>query len=148
MPQQEQEKENITNKNKSMLQQPDIALDKAIVTRVNQRRKLSIHGTPIQYQKITPPGTKSMAMFMVLAEPTQSTGDKFLHHGGDETLLVLSGHLEVDLHDHLHDHKEKLNPGDSLFIPRGALHRVTNTGKVNAEAIFVLSPPEYTEGEH
>ncbi len=137
MPQ--KEKINETHKNKLMKHAA-----KAIVTRANQKKKLSIPGNQIQYLEVTPPGTKSMAMYTVLATPGQSTGSKFLHHGGDETLLVISGSLEVDLHDH----KEKLGKGDSLFIPRGELHRVTNTGAENAEAIFVLSPPEYTEGEH
>ncbi|MGZ3790232.1 MAG: cupin domain-containing protein [Bacteriovorax sp.] len=117
---------------------------KALVTRASQRTKVDIPDNPIHYEEITPPGRKSMAMYSVLARPGQSTGTNFLHHGGDETLLVISGNFEIDLHDH----KENLRPGDSIFIPRGALHRVTNIGTENAEAIFVLSPPEYTEGEH
>lgn len=115
--------------------------DKVVVTRAQQRIKISIEGNPTQYFEITPLGTKSMAMFSAVSAPGQSTGGKFLCHGGDETLVVLSGTFELELEDR----KETLGPGDSAFIPRGELHRMTNVGTETAEGIFVLSPPEYTE---
>ncbi|MGZ3788089.1 MAG: cache domain-containing protein [Bacteriovorax sp.] len=118
--------------------------EKVVVTRANQRRKFSVHGNPIKYQEITPPGTKSMAMYTVVSAPGESTGTKLLHHGGDETLLVLSGTFELELEDR----NEKLGPGDSAFIPRGELHRLTNIGIDSGEGVFVLSPPEYTDREH
>ena len=113
--------------------------EKVILTRVNERRKKSIPDNPIQYFELTPEGTNSMAMFTVLARPGQSTGPHSLHHGGDENLMVLSGNFEVQLDDR----KEKLGPGDSLFIPKGQGHRVTNIGDVDGECVFVISPPEY-----
>ncbi len=118
--------------------------DKAVVTHAHQRRKFSVHGNPTKYEEITPVGTRSMAVYSVYAAPGQSTGTKLLHHGGDETLLVLSGSFKLELEDRI----ETLGPGDSAFIPRGALHRVINIGTVPGEGIFILSPPEYTEGEH
>lgn len=137
MPQ--QEKGNATAEAEFMQQ-----AEKTIITRAHQHRKFSVHGNPLKYEEITPPGTKSMAMFTVTVAPGQNTGTKFLHHGGDETLLVLSGNFELELQDR----KEKLGAGDSSFIPRGALHRLSNIGTVSGEAVFVLCPPVYTEGEH
>lgn len=136
---QKEEKTNETQINK-FTHQPE----KAIVTRPHHRRKFSVHGNPTQYEEITPMGTKSMAVFTVFAKPGQSTGTKLLHHGGDETLLVFTGKFELELEDR----KEQLGPGDSAFIPRGALHRLTNIGDEDGTGIFVLSPPEYTEGVH
>jgi mannose-6-phosphate isomerase-like protein (cupin superfamily) len=117
----------------------EIKPNNAIVVRGNERKKITIPNNPVQYHEISPSGVKSMAMFSAIATPGQSTGTRDLRHSGDEVLLVLSGHFHIDFDDH----QEKLGPGDSVFIPRGIKHRVTNIGELTAEAVFVLSPPEY-----
>ncbi len=112
----------------------------AVVIRADQRKQY--RGTPenpMTYQVLSPDGVQSLAMFSVRAAPGQDTGPKVLKHGGDETMVVLSGKLEVEL-DGV---KQTLGSGDSIFIPRGLEHRVTNTGTEICEAIFVLSPPKY-----
>ncbi len=80
-----------------------------------------------------------MAMFSVSAAPGHSTGGGSLKHGGDEAMVVLSGKMELEVEGE----KQTLGPGDSVFIPRGQRHRLTNVGSEIAEAIFVLSPPQY-----
>lgn len=136
-----QEKTNEIEIEKKKLIHPS---EKVIITTSHHRRKFSVSGNTIHYEEVTPKGSKSMAVYHVVAKPGQSTGTKFLHHGGDETLLIISGQLELELEDR----KERLGAGDSVFIPRGALHRLTNIGDDDCTSVFVLSPPEYTEGEH
>lgn len=116
----------------------------ATVIRANERRQRFIPNNPVKYFEVTPTGTRSMAMYSVTAAPGQNTGAKTIYHGGDETFLVVSGIFEIELEDR----KEILGPGDSIFIPRGVGHRVTNISIENGECIFVLSPPEYSPRHH
>ena len=111
----------------------------AVVIRSNQRKVQVIPGNPVRYEWLSPEGLSSLAMFRVIADPGQSTGYKELQHGGDESLLLLSGTCEVEIEGA----KQTLKAGDSMFIPRGQRHRLTNVGTEPSEAIFVLSPPEY-----
>ena len=109
------------------------------VIRANQRKARVVPGNPMSYQELSPEGVESMAMFRASAAPGQSTGSNLLRHGGDETLLVLSGNFEIEVEGL----KDSLAPGDSVFIPRGQRHRLTNIGTEIGEAVFVISPPKY-----
>lgn len=125
-----------------MLQsQPQIPLtpEKPVVFRANEQKKRTIPGNLMIYKELTPSTCKSMAMFSVFANAGQDTGSKVLRHAGDETMLVISGNFQIEFDDR----KEKLGPGDSVYIPRGTKHRVVNTGSTKGEAVFTLSPPEY-----
>jgi len=120
---------------------PQIPLtpEKAEVIKAGEHLKRIIPGNLMIYKELTPATCKSMAMFSVLASPGQDTGSKVLRHAGDETMLVISGNFQIEFDDR----KEKLGPGDSVYIPRGTKHRVINTGGTKGEAVFTLSPPEY-----
>ena len=111
----------------------------AVVIRSNQRKVQVVPGNPLRYEWLSPDGIGSLAMFRVVAAPGQSTGYKELAHGGDESLVLLSGTCEIEVEGAKHT----LKAGDSVFIPRGQRHRLTNIGTEPSEALFVLSPPEY-----
>ena len=116
-----------------------MATHEAVVIHPNERKERVVPGNPVSYHELSPQGAKSMAMFHAKAAPGEGTGRKALHHGGDETLYVLSGTFELEVDGR----KDELGPGDSVFIPRGSDHRLTNIGSTAGEAIFVISPPEY-----
>ncbi len=109
------------------------------VIRASERKQRTVPGNPMSYQELSPEGVESMIMFGVTAAPGQSTGERHLQHRGDETFVVLSGKMEMEVEGQ----KFSLGPGDSVFIPRGHRHRLTNVGTEASQAIFVLSPPEY-----
>lgn len=111
----------------------------AVLLRRNERKKMAVPGNPATYQLLSPEGLESLAMYSVNLAPNQSTGTKALQHGGDENLLILAGTVEVEIEGL----KYTLGPGDSVFTPRGQRHRVTNVGAETAEAVFVISPPQY-----
>lgn len=111
----------------------------AVVIHATQRKIRPIPGNTLTYQELSPEGLPSMVMFQVLGPPGTSTGPEFLRHDGDEALLVLSGRFDLEVGNR----KDTLVPGDSVFIPRGALHRLTSAGPDEGELVFVLSPPEY-----
>ncbi len=118
--------------------QPNIN-NNAVLIRADQQKKKTVSNNALIYKMVSPEGSPSLEMYRVTAPPNQSTGPKALQHGGDENFLVLSGKIEVEVEDQ----KYVLNAGDSVFIPRGQHHRVTNIGSETGECIFVLSPPKY-----
>jgi putative monooxygenase len=120
------------------MQQQQTQLTDAVVIRANQRRRRPISNGGIVYEELTPAAVESLVSFMVTAEPGQATAPD-LRHGGDESLVVLAGRVEVDVEGTTHT----LNPGDSIFIPRGRRHRLTTIGTETAHAVFVLGPPRY-----
>lgn len=103
------------------------------------RKRFAVSGNAMSYQRLSPEDSHSVAMFAVSAAPGQSTGSDALKHAGDEALLVLSGSFEIEVEGE----KRTLGSGDSVFIPRGRHHRLSNIGSQTGEAVFVLSPPQY-----
>ncbi len=111
----------------------------AVVIRASNRKRRPVPGNPLNYEVVSPDSARSLVMFVISAEPGQSTGTNLLTHRGDENLLLLSGRAEVEIENTKHI----LEAGDSIFIPRGQRHRVTNVGTETARAVFAISPPEY-----
>lgn len=112
---------------------------RAVVIHASERKRRQVPGNPVSYEAISPEGTASTEMAIARAAPGQSTGEKALQHRGDETLLVLSGSMELEVEDQ----KYTLVAGDSAFIPRGQRHRLRNIGAETGEAVFVVSPAGY-----
>lgn len=111
----------------------------AVVIHPDQRKGRTIPGNPLTYQELSPEGIPSMGMFLATAPAGTNTGAKALQHGGDETMLVLSGRFELEVEDL----KYNLEPDDSVFIPRGAKHRLATPAGEKGQVVFVLSPPQY-----
>jgi quercetin dioxygenase-like cupin family protein len=61
-------------------------------------------------------------------------------HGGDESLYVLAGTLNVRLPDAESPSWFELNPGDGFFLPEGAPHQYYNMTGEPAELIFGVAP--------
>lgn len=114
-------------------------LESPVITRVHERRAIAVPENPVRYEELSPRGLRSMAMFRASAAPGQSTGTRPLAHGGDEVLLMISGTMEALIGGVTY----RVGAGDTLYIPRGEGHVITNVGTEPAEAIFVLSPPAY-----
>ena len=58
------------------------------------------------------------------------------HDGYDETIYGLAGILTWTLEGVPVD----VGPGETLFIPRGAVHHFDNTGNVDAKALAIVTP--------
>ena len=68
--------------------------------------------------------------------PEGSPPPKHFHPGQDEHFEVLDGALRVEV-----DGQEReLRPGDTIDVPRGAVHRMWNAGVEPARARWVTSP--------
>jgi quercetin dioxygenase-like cupin family protein len=58
------------------------------------------------------------------------------HDGYDETIYGLRGTLGWTIEGG----QSELGPGETLFIPRGAVHRFENAGEVDASALAIATP--------
>lgn len=58
------------------------------------------------------------------------------HDGYDETIYGLDGVLTWSLEGT----STEVGPGETFFIPRGALHHFDNPGEVDARALAVVTP--------
>jgi quercetin dioxygenase-like cupin family protein len=58
------------------------------------------------------------------------------HDGYDETVYGLEGVLTWTIEAT----PSEVGPGETLFIPRGAVHHFDNTGEVDAKALAIVTP--------
>ena len=84
-----------------------------------------------------------LAMFEFAVSPGAKVPAPHSHTHYDETVYGLEGVMTFTVNDHRVD----LGPGDSFFIPRGAVHGFNNLKETTAKALAVTSPaligPEY-----
>ena len=58
------------------------------------------------------------------------------HDAYEETIYGVKGTVTFTVEDTPHD----IEPGATLFIPRGAVHAFANTGDVDATALAIITP--------
>ncbi len=61
-------------------------------------------------------------------------------HGGDEAIYVVSGVLNVRVHDGQRPNWFEMHPGDECFIPQGTLHEYYSIGSAPVKAVFGVAP--------
>jgi mannose-6-phosphate isomerase-like protein (cupin superfamily) len=73
-------------------------------------------------------------------KPGEATGEQpEAHPHSDQTVLVLDGELEAEVGME----RETVRKGESLIIPAGVPHRLTNNRQQTAFAFTVYAPPAY-----
>lgn len=65
--------------------------------------------------------------------------DEDVPHEGEEFGYVLKGEITL----YLGKRKVKVKKGESFYFPSNKVHRIANNGKVDAEFIWVSSPPTF-----
>lgn len=89
---------------------------------------------------LTPKPFEFLEVVAAELEPGGSTGDEPYSHGDSEELLhVTRGSVELELDGEV----VTLETGDSAHYRSSTLHRVSNPGTVEAEVLFIVSPPSY-----
>jgi quercetin dioxygenase-like cupin family protein len=88
--------------------------------------------------------TEHLTVGKIRLLPGQST--EVQTHGGDESLYVLAGTLNVRLRDVEGPCWFELAPGDGFYLPEGAPHQYYNMTGKPAELIFGVAP-RYLAGE-
>ncbi len=81
----------------------------------------------------------------ILVEQTFQRGgttDLHIHDQGDELFYVVSGRGEATLHDK----SEAIGPGDVIFVPAGAIHRIRNLDQdMPLVVVFFMDSPELVD---
>ena len=78
----------------------------------------------------------SLSMFEMLVEPDGKMPVPHYHEGFDEVVYGLSGALKMTLEGKAID----LGPGNSLYVPRGAVHGFENPHAQKAKVLVVITP--------
>jgi quercetin dioxygenase-like cupin family protein len=74
--------------------------------------------------------------------PREGTTGLHTHDQGDELFYIVSGQGTATLGDTI----TKIGPGDVVFVPRGAVHRVSNLEFENPlVVVFFMDSPELVE---
>lgn len=61
-------------------------------------------------------------------------------HGGDEAVYVVSGVLNVRVHDGQRPNWFEMHTGDACFIPKGTQHEYYSIGGAPVKAVFGIAP--------
>ncbi|MFD4422169.1 helix-turn-helix domain-containing protein [Agromyces sp. NPDC058484] len=126
------------------------ALEMPVGDLFNEPRHLSVHrhetasfnpyGVRARKVRITPTTNTQIESFIGEFEAHGSTGDELYAHGdSEETLLVVSGRLEVTIGSETH----VLGALDSISYASSTPHRAREADGGNAVAVWLISPPSY-----
>ncbi|MBN35671.1 MAG: Cro/Cl family transcriptional regulator [Rhodospirillaceae bacterium] len=116
--------------------------ERTVVVRRNQRRRLSYTGLSstdylgMQDWLVSPDLNANHGLVVTTYEPGASTGDDLNGHEGEESGMVLSGTIVLDLGDE----RYTLETGDSFHFDSAIPHRYSNPGKEPASTIMALVP--------
>jgi quercetin dioxygenase-like cupin family protein len=105
---------------------------------------ISFAGLAVRFLLTGEQSNGSMAMFeLTVAAGKRLPAPAHSHDHYEETIYGLEGNVTMTVNGTAID----IGPGQSLCIPRGAVHRFDNDGVVDAKGLCVISPaalgPEY-----
>lgn len=109
----------------------------ARVVRAADRRMLSAANGMTKWF-LTEPPFGHVEMYAATIRPGGSTGPEQYRHGdAEEIMLVLRGEVLVELDEERHE----LAAGDTIVFQSSTPHRVANRGELDAELVWLNSPP-------
>ncbi len=102
-------------------------------------------GEPLLNGIVVKASPETGTMGSILVEQTFQRGgatNLHIHDQGDELFYVLSGTGTATMGDK----QEVIDPGDVIFVPRGAVHRIGNLeGDEPLRVVFFMDSPELVE---
>ena len=109
------------------------------VVRRNQRRKITLPGTHLTYELLTPDLNRKMEVIMVDLQPGEDYTAAPLRHHTEECIYVLQGQLQICLGEELY----YLSPGDCVYFDGPMLRHVSATGDETLRFISIITPPVF-----
>jgi len=110
------------------------------VVRKNRRKTLSLPGSKVSYDLLTPDLNRQMEVMYMCIAPGETSGDEpIVDLPGEKFGLVLKGTLEVRVRDEV----QQIQAGDSVYFPAHHPHSWCGLGKEPIEVIWVLTPPRF-----
>ncbi len=113
--------------------------DRSPVVRHDERVKLTVPGSNLAYQLLTPDLNRQLEAFLIEREPGEEKAVEPLRQYTEEFIYVLQGQLEVQLADEVY----QLGPGDTIYFEGPMLRRVAARGDVTLRFISVITPPVF-----
>jgi transcriptional regulator with XRE-family HTH domain len=111
--------------------------DRSPVVRQGRRLKLTVPGSNLAYQLLTPDLNRQMEAFLIEREPGEEKTVEPLRQYTEEFIYVLQGQLEIQLEEDVY----QLGPGDSIYFEGPTLRRIAARGDVRLRFISVITPP-------
>lgn len=113
--------------------------DVKVVRRV-RRKTLSLPGSKVSYDLITPDLNRQIEILFLRLSPGESSGNEpITDPPGEKCCLILKGTLEYRVGEEVH----VLKDGDSIYHPSHYPHSWYWIGDDPVEVIVVLSPPSF-----
>ncbi len=109
------------------------------VVRQEHRRRLDFPGTGIEEELLSPSLNGEAELIMSRFAPGARSGDVQVSRMAEQSGVVLSGELSLDIHDR----RFVLRAGDSFRIGRGEPFSAYNPGQVESVSLWVIAPPRY-----
>jgi transcriptional regulator with XRE-family HTH domain len=109
------------------------------VVRFAERRILTLQGTGVTYELLTPNVQSALEMVEMRLAVGHHTGDRPISHEGEECLVVVEGMIEIEVAGATYN----LRTGDSIYIEPRQPHRARNTGERAAVIISAVTPPSF-----
>lgn len=108
------------------------------VVRRNRRKTLTLPGSKITYDLITPDLNRQIEVLFLRFSPGDSSGDEpLIDPPGEKCCLVLKGSMDYRVGEEVYH----LESGDSIYHPAHLPHSWKGTGNEPIEVIVVLTPP-------
>ncbi len=112
--------------------------DRGPLVRADQRRIIRSHG--VADELLSPTRSGRLEVLETVVSPGAGSGDEPYSHAGDEECIVLlTGTLDVQVHDT----RYTLNPGDALTFNCRVPHAWHNSGTAEARALWIITPAGY-----
>ena len=111
--------------------------EKSPIVRHNERMKLSLPGSDIAREVLTPGFNHALQVFQVTLAPGEVSRKDFRSHPSEEFILVLNGELRVELGDEKHS----LEAGDTILYNAMLPHRNFCGGDKSVSYIVINTPP-------
>lgn len=113
-------------------------VDDVKVVRGDRRKTLSLPGSKVSYDLITPDLNRQMEILFLRLSPGDSSGNEPINDPqGEKCCLILKGALEYRVGEEIF----QLKMGDSIYHPAHFPHSWRGTGNEPIEVIVALSPP-------
>jgi transcriptional regulator with XRE-family HTH domain len=118
---------------------PDDRPVPAVVVRADERKTLSLPGSPVVYQLLTPSLDGGLEVLYYEIEVGGVTFEGGFAHEGEECCVVLrgTGSLELGGRDY------ELCKGDAATYASGVSHALRNVGDETLVAISCITPPHF-----
>lgn len=110
-----------------------------VVMRAADRPRLSLPGSDADYEILSPRHSRRLLVGQLTLGPGRDNASRPMSHRADEVAIVVAGTVEVTWGEDV----IRLGTGDSILIPEGVPHRMTNVGEEPAQIMFAIAPPSF-----